>query len=127
MIHRAVIGTFERFIGLLIETYAAKFPLWLTPIQVKIITVTDKHVKYAEKLKKDLESNNIRAELDDRPESIGKKIVDAHKEMPFYIITVGDREIESDNLAVRTRDNNIMNIKKEKFIQETTELINKRC
>jgi len=127
MIHRAVIGTFERFIGLLIETYAAKFPLWLTPIHVKIITVTDKHVKYAEKLKKDLESNNIRAELDDRSESIGKKIVDAHKEMPFYIITVGDRELESDNLAVRTRDNKIMNIKKDKFIQETTELINKRC
>ena len=127
MIHRAIIGTFERFMGLLIETYAAKFPLWLTPIQVKIITVTDKHVKYAEKLKKDLENKNIRTELDDRSESIGKKIVDAHKEIPFYIITVGDREIESDNLAIRTRDNKIMNIKKDKFIQETIISINKRC
>ena len=127
MIHRAIIGTFERFMGLLIETYAAKFPLWLTPIQVKIITVTDKHISYANKLKQELENNNIRAELDERPESIGKKIVDAHKDIPFYIITIGDKEISSNILAVRTRENKVINVEKDKFMESLIKDIKNRA
>jgi len=126
MIHRAIIGTFERFMGLLIETYAAKFPLWLTPIQVKIITVTDKHITYANKLKQELENNNIRVELDERSESIGKKIVDSHKEMPFYIVTIGDKETSSNMLAIRTRENKIINQEKSKFIDSLARDIKNR-
>ena len=127
MIHRAIIGSFERFMGLLIETYAGKFPLWLTPIQVKIITVTDKHISYANKLKQELENNNIRAELDERPESIGKKIVDAHKDIPFYIITIGDKEISSNILAVRTRENKVINVEKDKFMESLIKDIKNRA
>jgi len=127
MIHRAIIGSFERFMGLLIETYAGKFPLWLTPIQVKIITVTDRHISYANKLKQELENNNIRTELDERPESIGKKIVDAHKDIPFYIITIGDKEISSNILAVRTRENKVINVEKDKFMESLIKDIKNRA
>lgn len=127
MLHRAIYGSLERFIGILIEHYAGKFPLWLSPVQVKIVTVTNRHDKYANKLKEELKDNNIRVELDDRNESISKKIRDAHKELPFYVITIGDKEVKSDDLAVRTRENKVINIKKEKFIKNILEDICKRC
>lgn len=127
MIHRAIYGSLERFIGILTEHYAGKFPLWLTPVQVRIITVADKHKRYADNLKKELDDTGIRVELDDRNESISKKIRDAHEDLPFYVITIGDKEIESNDLAVRTRENKVIIVKREDLIKGLLEDINKRC
>ena len=126
MIHRAIYGSLERFIGILIEHFAGKFPLWLTPVQVKIITVNDRNIKYAESIKKELELNNIRTEIDTRAETIAKKVNDAHNELPYYTITIGDREESSNILAVRTRDNKVIIFKKEDLIKGLLEKIKTR-
>ena len=123
MIHRAILGSLERFIGVLIEHYAGKFPVWLSPVQVSIITVADRHIDYANKLKEELEKNNIRVEVDDRTESIGKKVRDNQMQKIPYIITIGDKEIQSNELAIRTRDNNVSNSKKEVFIESVVKVI----
>ncbi|MBT3690653.1 threonine--tRNA ligase [Candidatus Woesearchaeota archaeon] len=119
MIHRAILGSLERFLGILIEHYAGKFPLWLSPVQVKIITVTDRSNKFADELKEKLEENNIRVETDFRSESISKKVRDAQKEKVNYMITIGDKEIKSKKLAIRTREGKVsFNISTEKFIKD---------
>ena len=119
MIHRAILGSLERFLGILIEHYAGKFPLWLSPTQVKIITVTDRSNKFAEELKEKLEENNIRVELDSRHESISKKVRDAQKEKINYMITIGDKEIQSKKLAIRTREGKVsFNNSIDKFIKD---------
>ena len=128
MIHRVVYGAIERFMGIIIEHYAGKFPVWLSPTQVVILTVSDKHKKYANQLKKELERHNIRTELDERVESIPKKVRDNQQQYIPFIIIVGDKEIETNNLAIRTRDNKIQEYTKEKFIKEILEIIkNKTC
>ena len=107
MIHRTVLGSIERFIGILIEHYGGKLPLWLSPTQVKIITVNDKNKKYAEEIKKLLLENKIRAEMDERIESIGKKVRDAVAEKVNYIVNIGDKEVKAKKLAVRSRDGKV--------------------
>jgi len=104
VIHRVAFGSFERFFGILIEHYAGKFPTWLSPVQVKIITVADRHEDYARVLKNTLASYGIRVELDGRQESVGYKIREARLERNPYMLVIGDKEIEGSNVAVRSRD-----------------------
>ncbi len=118
VIHRVIYGSLERFIGILIEHTIGKFPLWISPIQVCIITVADRHNEFANKLKLELVEQGIRVEVDCRTESIGKKVRDNQLQHINYIITIGDKEISTGELAVRTRDNKVTNIKKEQFIKE---------
>ncbi len=104
VIHRVAFGSIERFFGILIEHYAGKFPTWLSPVQVKIITVADRHEDYAVVLKNTLTSYGIRVELDGRQESVGYKIREARLERNPYMLVIGDKEIEKSNVAVRSRD-----------------------
>lgn len=104
VIHRVAFGSIERFFGILIEHYAGKFPTWLSPVQVKIITVADRHEDYAVVLKNTLTSYGIRVELDGRQESVGYKIREARLERNPYMLVIGDKEIENSNVAVRSRD-----------------------
>ena len=124
MIHRALLGSLERFIGILIEHYAGKLPLWLCPVQARILTVSDKFVNYGNKLKEELEKNNIRTELDGRTESIGYKVREAqHQKIPL-IITVGEKEEQSSTVAVRTLDNQVkFNVPINEFIKIVAENI----
>ena len=104
MIHRAIYGSLERLIGILIEEYAGKFPLWLSPVQIKVIPVSEKHFDYAQKLYKELFDMNFRVEADKRDEKLGYKIRAAQLEKIPYMIIVGDKEIENNNISVRSRD-----------------------
>ena len=105
MVHRAVLGSLERFIGILIEHYGGKFPLWLSPVQVKILPVSDKVMDYAKKVAEILKENGIRVVLDDRGETLRKKIREAQLERVNYQVVVGPREAETDTVAPRTRGN----------------------
>jgi len=103
MIHRVVYGSLERFIGILIEHYAGAFPVWLSPVQVKILPITDRHVDYANELAALMREQDIRVEVDDRNEKIGYKIREGQLEKVPYILVVGDKEAESRSVAVRKR------------------------
>lgn len=103
MIHRVVFGSIERFIGILIEHFAGSFPLWLSPVQAKIMTITDNSVPMAQELAKKLEENGIRAELDIRNEKIGFKIREAQLEKVPYMLVLGDKEVENNQVSVRYR------------------------
>ena len=101
MIHRALLGSIERFFGVLIEHYAGKFPLWLAPIQVKILPITDDQNDYAESIYKELKKNNIRAGLDIRSEKIGHKIRESELQKIPYMLIIGKKEIENESVSVR--------------------------
>lgn len=103
MIHRAISGSLERFMSILIEHFAGKFPLWLSPVQVKVLTITDRNKEFAEKVVRKLKEKDFRVELDDRTETMGKKVLEAVKEKVNYIVTVGDKEVEKGVLAIRDR------------------------
>jgi threonyl-tRNA synthetase len=105
MIHRAVLGSLERFYGIMIEHYAAKFPVWLSPVQVKLLPIADRHIAYCETVKQTLELQGIRVDIDDRTLTTPKKVRDAQLEFVPYICVVGDSEIEHNTLNIRTRDN----------------------
>lgn len=105
MIHRAIFGSIERFFGILIEHYAGKFPLWLSPRQVRLITVADRHADFAHEVAKEFKSKGLHVEVDDAQESVGKKIRSAQLEQVNYMLTVGDQELENKTVSVRTRDN----------------------
>jgi threonyl-tRNA synthetase len=101
MIHRALLGSFERFIGILVEHYAGEFPLWLTPVQAIVLPIADRHVAAAREVLDALGAAELRAELDERTESVGRKIRDAElRKVPFMLV-IGDREAESASVAVR--------------------------
>ncbi|PIU21794.1 MAG: threonine--tRNA ligase [Candidatus Diapherotrites archaeon CG08_land_8_20_14_0_20_34_12] len=117
MLHRVLFGSVERFLGILIEHYAGKFPLWLSPVQTRIITVSDEFNNEAEKICQKLREHKIRAEFDNRKESIGRKVRDAELEKIPYIITIGKKEIESGKLAVRSRDQKITLLDLEEFVK----------
>jgi threonyl-tRNA synthetase len=119
MIHRAIFGSFERFIGILIEHYSGKFPLWLNPLQVIIMNVNESNLKFSKEVYKKLKENNIRVELDDRNESIPKKVREAQLRKINYSLTIGDKEVKNKTLAVRTLDGKIkFNVKADNFIEE---------
>ena len=101
MIHRALLGSFERFIGILIEHYAGDFPLWLTPVQAVALPIADRHAAYGADVVARLRAAGLRAELDDRAESVGRKIRDAELRKVPYMLVVGDREAETGEVALR--------------------------
>ena len=103
MIHRAILGSLERFIGILIEEYTGKFPTWLSPIQATIMNITDKQGQYCEKVVKKLKESGFRAKLDLRNEKIGFKIREHTLKRVPYLLVVGDKEMEAGEIAVRTR------------------------
>ncbi|MDD5145033.1 MAG: threonine--tRNA ligase [Candidatus Pacebacteria bacterium] len=101
MVHRAILGSYERFMALLIEHYAGAFPLWLSPVQIRVIPISDRHLDYAEKIKKELHS--FRVEINDENETVGKKIRNGELQKIPYLVIVGDKEIESNTVSVRER------------------------
>ena len=104
MIHRVALGSIERFIGILIEQYAGKFPVWLAPTQVKILPISDKYMDYANEVKKSLFDAGVRVEMDDRAEKIGFKIREAQLQKVPYMLVVGEKEAAENQVAVRSRD-----------------------
>ena len=101
MIHRALLGSFERFVGGLIEHYAGNFPLWLAPIQAKILTVTDAAIPYANKVYQTMFGRNLRVELDIRNEKIGYKIREAEGLKIPYMVIIGQKEVDENKISVR--------------------------
>jgi len=124
MIHRVVLGSMERFIGALIEHYAGAFPLWLSPVQVEILPIADRHLDYAKQIKAELRRNSIRTKIDDRREKIGLKIRDAEMQKTPYMLVIGDKDIESGVVSVRARGKGDLGPQKlDKFISERKEEI----
>ena len=103
MIHRVCFGSIERFIGILIEHYAGAFPTWLSPVQAKVLTISEKFNDYAADVAAKLEAAGIRVETDDRAEKIGFKIREARNERVPYIIVVGEKDVEANMVSLRTR------------------------
>ncbi len=119
MIHRALFGSFERFIGIITEHFAGAFPTWLAPVQVRILPIADSHNEYSEKLKEELEENGIRVELDDRQEKIGYKIREAQMQKIPYMLVIGDKEVEANAVGVRSRkDGDIGQMPINEFLQK---------
>ena len=103
MIHRVIYGSVERFFGILIEHYAGNFPVWLAPVQIKILSVGEKHQTYCQDLVKELTTNGLRAELDISSETVGKKIRNATMEKVPYILVIGDKELEGGEFSLKVR------------------------
>ncbi|HXY61836.1 MAG TPA: threonine--tRNA ligase, partial [Nitrospirota bacterium] len=124
MIHRALLGSIERFFGMLIEHYAGAFPVWLAPVQAKVISITDKQFEYARAMREQLLAAAIRVELDTRSEKIGFKIREAAMEKVPYILVVGDKEVQQGTVAVRERGGKDLGIMKiAEFIDAIKKLI----
>lgn len=104
MIHRVVFGSIERFIGILIEHFAGKFPLWLSPVQVKILPISDKYINYAKEIEMILKREGLRCEVDERAEKIGYKIRTAQLERIPYMLIIGEKEVKTNSVSVRKRD-----------------------
>lgn len=104
MIHRVIFGSIERFIGILIEHFAGKFPLWLSPVQVKLLPISDKFTDYAKSVEEALKQEGFRCELDARAEKIGYKIREARTERVPYLLILGEKEAENGSVSVRKRD-----------------------
>lgn len=127
MIHRVVFGSIERFIGILIEHFAGSFPLWIAPVQAKILTITDNSVPMATELAKKLEAKGIRVELDIRNEKIGFKIREAQLEKVPYMLVLGDKEVENGEVSVRYRSQGDIGIfKAEDLIARMVDEIDKK-
>ena len=103
MVHRAIFGSLERFMGILIEHYGGAFPLWLAPVQVQIIPIADRHIEYAENIQHQLQSESVRVLIDSRSERMNSKIREAQINKIPYMLIVGDREIEAETVGVRLR------------------------
>jgi threonyl-tRNA synthetase len=101
MIHRALLGSFERFIGILIEHYGGEFPVWLAPVQAIVLPIADRHADAASDVLAALRDAGLRGELDDRTESVGRKIRDAELRKIPYMLVIGDREAQARTVAVR--------------------------
>jgi threonyl-tRNA synthetase len=103
MLHRAILGSLERFLGILIEEYAGTFPVWLAPVQVMVINIADRHADYASKIMRDLEKQGVRVKIDLRNEKIGFKIREHSMQRVPYLVIIGDKELEEKNITVRTQ------------------------
>ncbi len=124
MVHRAIFGSFDRFIGILTEHFAGAFPVWLAPVQIKILPIADKHKEYSKQLLNKLEEQGLRVELDDREEKIGYKIREAQLQKIPYMLIIGDKEVEANAVGVRSRkDGDIGQMPVEEFINKIQEEI----
>ncbi len=127
IIHRAPLGTHERFIGFLLEHYAGKFPAWLAPLQVKILPISDKFLDYSKTILDKLKKADIRAEVDDRNEKIGKKIRDTELQKVPYMLVIGEKEVAEQKISVRLQGKGDAGVKEiDDFIKELTEEIKNR-
>ncbi|MEO5945812.1 MAG: threonine--tRNA ligase [Chitinophagaceae bacterium] len=127
IIHRAPLGTHERFIGFLLEHYAGKFPTWLAPVQVKVLPISDKFLDYAKSVSDKLKKADIRCEVDDRNEKIGKKIRDTELLKVPYMLVVGEKEVNENKVAVRRHGKGDGGVKSvDEFLQETVTEIKER-
>jgi threonyl-tRNA synthetase len=127
MIHRALIGSPDRFLGILIEHYAGAFPLWLSPVQVKVLPIGEGHIEYAKGIFEKLKQENIRVELDDSNESLGKKIRNSKTEKVPYALIIGDKEVESKQVTVESRDNgNLGTLSADELVMKLKEEISQR-
>ncbi|HHX64079.1 MAG TPA: threonine--tRNA ligase [Chloroflexi bacterium] len=127
MVHRALLGSLERFFGLLIENYGGAFPLWLAPVQARIIPIADRHVEYARSVEARLREAGLRIDLDDGSERMNAKIRAAQLLKIPYMLVVGDREAEDDAVAVRLRTNeNLGALKVDEFIARAVKLVDSR-
>ncbi|KKS23833.1 MAG: Threonine-tRNA ligase [Microgenomates group bacterium GW2011_GWC1_41_8] len=127
VVHRSSIGAIERIIAFLIEHYAGKFPVWLSPVQLKIIPIAERHVEYAEKMGDQIRSRRIRVEIDDRNERMQAKIRDATLQKVPYIGIIGDKEIDAKTISIRTRDGEDLGILSiSQFIDQVTNEIEKK-
>ena len=128
MLHRVAFGSIERFIGILIEHFAGKFPVWLAPMQVKVLPVSEKSRDYAHTVTEQLEAAGIRVVCDDRDEKIGKKIRDARStDRVPYMLILGEQEVEAGNISVRDRSNETVPMSIDEFIAKVTEEIRTRA
>ena len=128
IIHRTSIGCYERTLAMLIEKYAGAFPMWLAPTQVKLLAVADRHLDYAYDVKKALEAEGLRVEVDSRSEKIGYKIREAQLEKVPYMIIVGDKDIEANTVSVRHRkDGDLGAMSTEEFIAMVREEIDSKA
>ncbi len=127
MIHRALFGSFERFIGILTEHFAGAFPTWLAPVQVKLLPIADSHKEYAQKISEKLDEVGIRVEVDDRQEKIGYKIREAQLQKIPYMLILGDKEVEANAVGVRSRkDGDIGQMKVNDFIEKIKKEIDEK-
>lgn len=127
VVHRSSIGAIERIMAFLIEKYGGAFPLWLSPTQVRVLPVSEKHVSYAQEVHAALRAANIRAEVDDANESLGKKIRNAKQEKIPYLLVVGDKEVEAKTISVESRDEGKLNTSSlSDFINKMSEEIRSR-
>lgn len=127
MIHRTLLGSLERFVGVLIEQYAGAFPVWLSPVQVKIVPITDKHLEYGKKILEKLLSADIRVSLDERNETTSAKIRDAELQKIPYIIVIGDKEMKAKSVNIRVRGEKVLGeMSQENFIKLIKEDIVKK-
>ena len=124
MVHRAILGSFERFLGIITEHFAGAFPTWLAPVQAKVLPIADNHLEYAKKVQEELEKYGIRTELDSRSEKIGYKIREAQLQKIPYMLVIGDKEKENNSVGVRSRkEGDIGQIEIKQFIQMIREEI----
>ncbi len=127
IIHRTSIGCYERTLALLIEKYAGAFPMWLAPVQVKLLPVADRHLDYVYEIKKVLESNGMRVEIDSRSEKIGYKIREAQLEKVPYMFIIGDKDIEANTVSVRHRKyGDLGAMKLDEFVDKALDEINNK-
>ncbi|MFA6415021.1 MAG: threonine--tRNA ligase [Candidatus Paceibacterota bacterium] len=127
VVHRSSIGAIERIMAFLIEKYGGAFPLWLSPVQVRVLPVSEKHNAYAKEVLETLKTANIRADIDDANESLGKKIRNAKQEKIPYLLVVGDAEVEAKTVSVDSRDHGKLDaMSVASFITRATEEIKKR-
>lgn len=127
MLHRAMFGSIERFLGILIEHFAGKFPLWMAPVQIEVIPVSEKTNEYAEKVYEELKNRGFRVEIDTRNSQMGAKIRDAQMRKINYMLILGEKERDNGSISVRTRNNeNINDIKLDKFMDDLSEEIKEK-
>ena len=124
MLHRAILGSIDRFIAYILEETKGALPTWLAPVQIKILPISDKHKEYSEKLKDRFDELNLRVELDEREEKIGYKIREAQLQKIPYMLIIGDKEVEANAVGVRSRkDGDIGAMSVEDFINKIEEEI----
>ncbi len=127
MIHRTIFGSIERFFGILVEHFAGNFPLWLAPIQAVLLTINDDVIDYTEKLKKIFEEKGLRVSVDDKSETLNKKVRDAQIEKIPLILTIGEKEVANETVSIRTLDGKVKyGVKKEEFLEKAFGHIAKR-
>ena len=125
MIHRALLGSVERFFGILVEHFAGKFPLWLAPVQVSVLPINQKQHDYADSIHEILKKNGLRAEIDLRNEKIGSKIRDHTLNKVPYMVVLGDREVCDEEITIRTqKGDDLGNMKLERFLEKVAEEVN---